>query len=392
MKTFIPTLLSAVLCATLVSACSDSQQAEQVDSSEIITVGAVLPFSGGLETFGEQAKAGIDLAVQEINDAGGIDGKAVEVIYEDNQTNPKVSVEKTKDLVAKQAVAIVGPITSDAREAMTPVTEKARVPLLYATNYEGGVCNDYVFSFNSVPNQELAQLIPEVAGRKGASFYMLGTDYLWPQRMFAQAKKEIAKFDGTVKGTSFVNWGQQDYSDEIHKIMESKAKVLLFAVPGIDGINFIKQARKLGLTKRVTIAFLGFSETYIHALGDTSDMDIYVTVPFISTSKDNQEFVTKITEANEGLGDVSQYARTHYNAVKTLASALQKSKNYTSAGAENGLKGLTTDDVEINPNNQANLGMYLGKMENNKLQEVKSFGVLNGQVKCSTSTPNSPDE
>ncbi|RPH58938.1 MAG: ABC transporter substrate-binding protein, partial [Burkholderiales bacterium] len=64
-----------------------------------IRVGAVLPFSGGLELFGNQAKIGIDLAVAEINAAGGILGSKVEVLYQDNKTDPKTSVERTTQLI-----------------------------------------------------------------------------------------------------------------------------------------------------------------------------------------------------------------------------------------------------------------------------------------------------
>ncbi len=66
-----------------------------------VKIGAILPFSGGLEIFGEQAKAGIDLAVAQVNAAGGIQGHPLKVIYEDNKTDPKTSVEKANKLIRK---------------------------------------------------------------------------------------------------------------------------------------------------------------------------------------------------------------------------------------------------------------------------------------------------
>ena len=139
-------MLAAGLAAGLLGGVASGQEAP-------VKLGAVLPFSGGLELFGGQARLGIDLAVKEINDGGGIQGRPVEVIYEDNQTDPRTSVERATKLTRGDGViAVLGPITSNARDAMLPTMERAKVPLLYATNYEGGACSRYVFAFNSVPN------------------------------------------------------------------------------------------------------------------------------------------------------------------------------------------------------------------------------------------------
>jgi urea transport system substrate-binding protein len=152
-----------------------------IAAGKTIKVGAVQPFSGGLELFGNQAKMGLDLAVSEINSAGGILGHPVELIYEDNKTDPKTSVERAKKLILKdEVIAVSGPITSAARDAMVQTVERGKTPLLYATNYEGGMCNDYLFSFNTVPNQDTAPLIPYLKDVGiGDSYYMFGADYVW---------------------------------------------------------------------------------------------------------------------------------------------------------------------------------------------------------------------
>src|SRR5207244_3136837 len=128
--------------------------------------GAVLEFSGGLELFGNQAKVGLDLAAAEINAAGGILGQRIEMLYRDNKTDPKTGAERARELIQRdQALAIVGPIASNIRNAMMPDIQGGKTPLLYATNYEGaddagGGCGRYLFFFNTVPNQDTAPLIP----------------------------------------------------------------------------------------------------------------------------------------------------------------------------------------------------------------------------------------
>ena len=174
-----------ILQAGLASAVAPSLSLPAFAQSAPIRIGAVLPFSGGLELFGNQAKIGLDLATAEINAAGGILGRKVEVLSQHNKTDPKTSVERTTQLIQRdQVLAVTGPITSSARDAMLPAHKRGKTPLLYATNYEGGGCDRYLFSFNTVPNQELEKLLPELKVRAGDTFYMVGSNYVWPQKMF----------------------------------------------------------------------------------------------------------------------------------------------------------------------------------------------------------------
>src|SRR4051812_3079407 len=158
-------LLWTICCASLATApCANS--------AEPIKIGAVLPFSGGVELYGRQAKLGLDLAAKDINAAGGILGTPVEVVYADDKTDPAVATDVTRRLIERDGVvALVGPITSRNLDAIVPVVERLKTPLLYATNYEGGKCSRYVFSFSTVPNQELAQLLPYMNQTFGNSYF-----------------------------------------------------------------------------------------------------------------------------------------------------------------------------------------------------------------------------
>ena len=180
-----------------------------IAGGKTIKIGAVQPFSGGLELFGAQAKMGLDLAMQQINAAGGIMGHPVEVIYADNKTDPKTSVERVRKLVqSDEVMAISGPITSAARDAMAGTMRRMKTPLLYATNYEGGTCDRYLFSFNTVPNQDTAPLIPYLKEQGvGDSYYMFGADYIWPRNMFKAANAVIDKIGGTNLGEEYTPFG-----------------------------------------------------------------------------------------------------------------------------------------------------------------------------------------
>ncbi|PVB60131.1 substrate-binding protein [Labrenzia sp. 011] len=360
-------------------------------ASQPIKIGAVLPFSGGLELFGNQAKLGLDLAAQEINASGGILGRPVEVIYEDNKTDPKTSVERATSLIRRDGVlALTGPITSNARDAMAPTLERMKTPLLYATNYEGGACDRYIFGFNTVPNQELEKLIPALKENAGDSFYMFGADYVWPQKMFETASGLVEGLGGSVAGIEFTPWGVKDFAPVIRKIKDSGAKVLLFALPGADGITFIKQAEDLGLLDEVTIGFLGFAETYLGAFGEGKGQNMWVTVPFAASldTPDAQDFVAKIQKSAGAETPISHYVMTHYNSLKAVQAALEKAGTVDKEALVDGLEGLTietpTGPLTIGAaDHHVTMNMYLAKTEGQELKVVDALGSIAPNALCS---------
>jgi urea transport system substrate-binding protein len=358
-------------------------------ANDPIKIGVVQPFSGGLELFGNQAKLGLDLAVSEINGAGGIGGRSISLIYEDDKTDPKTAVERATQLVRRDSVlAISGPITSNNRDAMMPTLSRAKTPLLYATNYEGGGCDRYLFSFNTVPNQELEKLLPVLKTRTLAdSIYMFGADYVWPQKMFAAAETLATASGMKVAGKEFTPWGVKDFAPTIRKIKDSGAKVLLFALPGADGITFIRQAEDLGLMKDVTIGFLGFAETYLGAFGEGKGQNMWVTVPFAAsmTEPGPAEFVAKIKKAAPD-APISHYAYTHYNSMLAVKAALDKAGKVDAEALVDNLENLTfkspTGDVTIGKDHHVTMPMYLAKTEGAGLKVEEALGAIAPVAGC----------
>lgn len=379
---------SAVVTSLAATSVSFPGLARAAD--ELLRIGAVLPFSGGLELFGNQARIGIDLAVSEINAGGGVLGRKLEIIYQDNKTDPKTSVERTTSLIQRdQVIAVTGPITSSARDAMMAAHKRFRTPLLYATNYEGGACDRYVFCFNTVPNQELEKLLPELIQRVGNSFYMLGADYVWPQKMFEQAEALIAKLGGKVAGKEFVPFGAKEFTPVIRRIKDSGAKVLLKALPGADGITFIKQAEDFGLMKDVTIGFLGFAETYLGAFGEGKGQNMWVTVPFAASLPEPgvRAFVARVRKAAGETVPISHYLMTHYNVIKSVEAALARSGKVDRESLANGLEGLSLE-IPTGPmtigkaDHHVSFNMYLARTEGNALTVVKPLGALAPVAGC----------
>jgi urea transport system substrate-binding protein len=352
-----------------------------------VKVGAVLPLSGGVEAYGNQAKIGLTLAAKQINESGGILGRPLELIVEDDKTNPDAAIEATRKLVEQDAVtAIVGPITSQNLVAMEPYIERLKVPLLYATNYEGGACSHYIFSLSTVPNQELTDLLPYMSKTFGNTFFLLGADHVWPHKMFEASKPMIQALGGHVVGEEYTKGTEKDFTPLVKRVAASKAKVLLFALKG-DGLNFINQAQSQGLLKQTTIAFLGLSETDLPFFGGKAQ-NMFVVVPMVASSGSRavKEFVAKAQSVSGANGPVSNYVMTHYNALMALKAAIEKSGTVDKEPMINAMEGLTIDSitgpVTIGKNHHSTMNLYLAKAKGNNLVIVRELGRKQPQPGC----------
>ena len=363
---------------------------------QTVKVGAVLELSGFLELFGQQARIGLDLAAAEINAGGGIGGRKLELIYEDNKTDPKTAADRTRKLVQQDGViAVAGPIASNSRVAMIPVLQREKRLLLYATNYEGADengrgCGPELFFFNTVPNQDVGPLMDYVDRQKlASSFYMFGANYNWPRNMFAAAKEVMKRTGAKAVGEDYTPFGVSDFTSTIRKIADSGAEALLFALPGTDGITFIKQAEEFGLLKKVKVAFLGFSETYLGAFGAGKAEGMYVCVPFVSTADEPavKDFVARVKKQAPGAPGVSHYVMTHYNALMALKAGLEKSGKFDAQGGAEGMAGLSLKippgEMRVTkPDHHVALPMYIGRTEGGALRVVEKLGVIEPQSGC----------
>ena len=363
-----------------------------VEAADPIKIGAVLPFSGGVELYGAQAKLGLELAAAEINVAGGILGRPIQIVYRDDGTNPNVATEAARKAVEEDGVlAVVGPITSRNLDAMVPVLANAKTPLLYATNYEGGMCNRYMFSFSTVPNQELASLLPYMAQAFGNDYFLLGADRTWPHRMFEAAGPLIAKLGGKILGTQYTLGTETDFSPLIDRVAATKAKVLLFALKG-DGMQFIPQAHDRGLFKTMTVAFLGLSEADLKVFGDKGQ-NMYAAVPFVAASDDPpaKAFVAR-ARAKAGAGmAISNYVETHYNTLIALKAAIEKAGKVDKEALIDALEGLTfpspAGPVTIGKDHHATLNMFLARTKGPDLVPVRALGEIAPVSGCAAGAP-----
>jgi len=355
-----------------------------------IKVGVVLPLSGGLELFGQQGIQGMKLAVKEINESGGVLGRKLELVIEDNKTDPKTSVEKATKLIKRdKVIAVVGPITSGARDAMTPTMTKLKTPLLYATDYEGGVCNRYLFCYSALPEHTVYPFIPWLAENYGKTFYLFGADYVWPHKMNIAVKKAVAQVGGTILAEEYTPFGVKEFSGVIRKMADKEPKILVFTLPGADAMTFVKQFHEFGMKKKIKIAFMGFNENYMPGF-TTEQAEGIVTCPHFIQTLDfpvAREFVEK---QKKEFGDkviVSFYADSHYGQIKFLKQAIEKAdsldkEKVIDAMGDQAITAPSGNVILRTSDHHVILNMMIAEVENKELVLRKYLGPIVPPSQC----------
>lgn len=299
-----------------------------VRAQETLKLGVLQPLSGGLEVLGRQGVQGAQLAVEEANEAGGVlDGRTIELVIADSRTDPKTSVERTTELIQRdQVTAICGPVTSANRDAIQPTIERYRTPLLYATDYEGGVCSRYITCYSALPEHWVEPFIPFLQESYGASYYLFGSDYIWPQKMNEAIRRVVGEVGGEVVGEEYTPFGVKDFTSTVRKITGSGAKVLVITVVGADAITFVKQFVAAGGKADTTIAFFGYSENYLSGFSREESQGILCPANFIATldKPEAQAFVAKVRGRFGADAVVSNTVDAHYNLTRFFIEAIKR--------------------------------------------------------------------
>lgn len=362
-----------------------------VRAADPIKVGILQPLSGGLEVLGQQGVQGTQLAIEEANDAGGVlDGRMFELIIADDKTDPKTAVERTQELAQRdQVVGIFGPVTSANRDAIQPTLERFKTPLYYATDYEGGVCSRYITCYSALPEHWVNPFVPWLKDNYGDSFYLFGSDYVWPQKMNAAVKKVVGEVGGTVVGEEYTPFGVKDFTATIRKIEASGAKIMLLDVVGADAITFVKQFTAAGLNAKMRLAWLGYSENYLSGLTQEESEGVVTVANFIPTldKPETKAFVEKVRKRFGDTAVVSNTVDAHYMLTRFFIEGVKRAGSDDREKIIDNVTGQRlmsgNGEVHLRPDDRhADLNVVIAETVNKTLVLRKDIGAVTAPSQC----------
>ncbi|HEY0561786.1 MAG TPA: urea ABC transporter substrate-binding protein [Methylophilus sp.] len=257
------------------------------------------------------------LAIEQINAMGGILGRKVEVIQEDGASDWPTFAEKSKKLLVKDKVAaVMGCWTSASRKAALPVFEKENGLLFYPTFYEGLEQSKNVFYTGQEATQQIIAGLDWIAKEKKAkTFYLIGSDYIWPRTSMKIARKHIEKvLKGTVVGEEYIALGDTQFGSVINKIKLKKPDVIYAAVVGGSNVAWFKQLNAAGLNSaKQTMLTISVTEDEVLGIGGENLAGFYSAMKYFQSQDNpaNKKFVAEFKKKwgpNSVIGDVTQAA------------------------------------------------------------------------------------
>jgi urea transport system substrate-binding protein len=238
---------AALGTSLLLKSCT---QTEGAGSGDTIKVGILHSLSGTMAISEKSVVDSTQLAIEEINAAGGVLGKKIEAIVEDGASDWPTFAERARKLIDEDKVVVVfGCWTSASRKAVLPVFEEKNHMLFYPVQYEGQECSKNVFYTGAAPNQQIEPSVDWLLEKKGKEFFLVGSDYVFPRTANTIIKAQLAAKGGKVVGEEYVKLGDTEVTAIISKIKSAlpNGGVIYNTLNGDSNVAFFKQLKQAGL-------------------------------------------------------------------------------------------------------------------------------------------------
>jgi branched-chain amino acid transport system substrate-binding protein len=294
-----------------------------------IRIGVAAPYTGDLAGYGDNIKAGVNLKLKEINDAGGINGQKVELVWGDDLCAPKdAGTVASKFAADKSIVAIIGHLCSSATLAATPIYVRAELPAISPTSTNptiGDVGKGWFFRncyTDAFQGKYLASyVVPKLLGVNKVAIFYENNDYaIGLKDSFVAGAKESGV---TVTGAEAYVAKTTDFTPQLTKLLRDKPDTIFLCGYYPEGALIAGQARKLGFNGPLFGADGIDNEDYIKIGGNAAD-NTYCTIPFLaeSASPAGKEFAKQFKKTYGR--DVDWMSANAYDCLGILAQVIAK--------------------------------------------------------------------
>ncbi len=352
MRKLIPVLAMAAMF-TFVSIGS-------AKAAEPYKIGAAFALSGSIAVYGEGFKKCVDLGLEEINAKGGIKGRKVEMVYEDNKSNPKDCVNAVRKLITVDKVPVIfGPAGSSNFMAAAPVAQESKVVLISA---QGAAVNltqagEYIFRVfpsDLLQGPHLANLALSLGYKKLPVMYVNNDWGLGLKKAFVESFK---KMGGTVTDEIPYDEKKTDYRTELLRATKDKPPAVVNLTYINEGAVMFKQAYETGINTQWLCGSAARAPKLVELAGKAAE-GIIGTYPYVS--QETEEYKTFKAAYVKKYGDdkIPIFGDYNYDMVRIVAGAIEQG-GYTPDGIRKGLvevgkgfKGATGDktfDAERSP-------------------------------------------
>lgn len=228
-------------------------------AQETVNVGVLHSLSGTMAISEVAVANATQLAIEEINAAGGVLGAQLEPILEDGASEPAIFSQKAAKLIEEDGVVTVfGGWTSASRQAMLPVFERTSNLLWYPVQFEGNECSPNIMYSGAQPNQQALPALDWAFEQGYTRFFLIGSDYVYPQTANFILNTHIADRGGEVLGEEYIPLGDTNFSSVINKVRAAEPELIFNTLNGDSNVAFFKQLEAAGFDSE-TLPIMSFS-------------------------------------------------------------------------------------------------------------------------------------
>ena len=333
--------------------------AAAVAKSETIRVGLIASLTGKYSALGSEDKKAVDLAVEQLNEAGGLLGKKVEVITRDDQTLPDKSVLAYNDLKSQNVVAIIGSVFSNSALATIPLTQNDGIPYLSLTPAEEQVLpvKPYVFVIPALANAYAERYLEYMQAQKLAKIAIAhDTKGAYAISGYNSTKALASKYGVQIVRDEVFETATNDFSPIFTHLKGAGAQAFLFWGTGPTGVTVTKQYASSGLKLPLFMTPAQASKLWIDPVGAAGEgvtvlSAIGVVGEYLPDGPQKQVIQRMAAPYQQKHGyPPPQFAQDGYSACLLLFEAIKKADSVERAKIQQALETLSV----LTPNGKYN--------------------------------------
>lgn len=293
-----------------------------------IVVGAIMNLTGDAGVYGQWAKSGVDLAVDQINKRGGVNGKLLKIQYEDDQAKPNLGVSAFNILLNQSNIqAIIGPLGSSVTLAVAPLANQNKVVIISPISSSPEITNagDFIFRVWPSDNEEgkrLAEFAKNNLVYKSIAIYYMNNDYgVGLKNVFSN---DFTRLGGKITIEESFQANQTDFRTTLEKIKIDNPEAIYIPGHVREIANILIQAKELGISAQIlTTSAVDGPEILKLALNAAENL-IFTTPSFEPNSK-NKVVQNFQENYNQNYGKQAETVAAHsYDAMNILLFAINK--------------------------------------------------------------------
>lgn len=322
-KKILSALMATAVMGSVLAGCSKGSA-----NSDTINIGAIGPLTGPASTYGQSVKNGAELYLEQVNADGGIDGKKLSLLFEDDEANADKAIQAFNKLVDNDKVPVIlGAVTSGATNAVAPQATSRSIPMLTPTATEPNITKNggefvfrgcFVDSFQGVALADYAT--SKLSKKTAAVLYNKDSDY---SKGIADAfKKEFESKGGKVTEFLTYNEGDKDFNAQLTKIKGTNSDVLVLPDYYTQVGTVAKQARDMGIQSQL-LGGDGWESEELTKLGGTAvNGALYLNHYY---SGDSASVVADFVKAYKAKynAEPDAFAALAYDSTKVIVEAIK---------------------------------------------------------------------